>query len=132
MKNVIGWILAVSLTLLFALVGGLKLIGAPAMVKEFAQIGFGQWFRFFTGILEVAGAVGLLVPKFRFWATLLIATIMFCATLINVWVLHVPGLARVTGVLMALALVVGWLRRPQRAPIPIDSDGTTTSVVSRN
>jgi putative oxidoreductase len=114
MKTVTGWILAVFLALLFTFVGGLKLIGVPAMVKEFAQIGLGQWFRFFTGILEVAGAVGLLVPRFRFWAALLIATIMFCATLINLWVLHVPGLARVTAVLMALALVVGWLRRPQK------------------
>jgi hypothetical protein len=43
---------------------------------------------------------------------LLIATIMFCATAINLWVLHVPGLARVTAVLIALALVLGWLRRP--------------------
>jgi uncharacterized membrane protein len=66
------------------------------MVQEFAQIGFGQWFRFFTGILEVAGAVGLLIPRFRLWAALPIATIVFCATAINLWVLHVPGLARVT------------------------------------
>jgi len=117
MKNVTGSILVVFLTLLFALVGSLKLIGVPAMVKEFAQIGFGQWFRFFTGVLEVAGAAGLLVPRFRFRAALLIATIMFCATLINLWVLHVPGLARLTAVLIALALVVGWLRRPQREKI---------------
>jgi uncharacterized membrane protein len=109
-KNVAGWILAIFLAVVFA--GGIKLIGAPAMVQEFAQIGFGQWFRFVTGILEVAGAVGLLLPRFRFWAALLIATIMFCATGINIWVLHVPGLARVTAVLMTLALVVGWLRRP--------------------
>src|SRR5713101_5932962 len=106
MKNVAGWILAAFLALLFALVGGLKLTGVPAMVKEFAQIGLGQWFRFFTGILEVKGAAGLLIPSFRFWAALLIATIMFCATLINLWVLHVPGLARVTAVLMSLALVI--------------------------
>jgi uncharacterized membrane protein YphA (DoxX/SURF4 family) len=117
MKNVIGWILAVFLAILFALVGSIKLIGAPAMVKEFAQIGFGQWFRFFTGTLEVTGAVGLLIPRFRFWAALLIATIMFGATLINLWVLHVPALARLTAVLMALALVVGWLRRPQKEQI---------------
>jgi len=114
MENVTGWILAIFLALLFALVGGIKLIGAPAMVTEFAQIGLGQWLRFFTGILEVAGAVGLLIPWFRFWAALLIAAIMFCATPINVWVLHVPRLAYVTTVLMALALGVGWLRRPQK------------------
>lgn len=114
MRNVIGWILAVFLVILFALVGSLKLIGAPAAVKEFEQIGFGQWFRFLTGTLEVTGAVGLLIPRFRFWAALLIASIMVGATLINIWVLHVNGLARVTAVLMAVALVVGWLRRPQK------------------
>ena len=52
--------------------------------------------------------------RHRFGAALLIVTIMIGATLINLWVLHVPGLAGVTAVLMALALVVGWLRGPQK------------------
>lgn len=117
MKNVIGWILAVLLVILFALVGGLKLIGVPGAVKEFELIGFGQWFRFLTGTLEVTGAVGLLVPRFRFWAALLIACIMAGATMINIWILRVNGLARVTAVLMAVALVVAWLRRPQEENI---------------
>ena len=115
MKNVIAWILAVLLALLFVLVGAIKLIGAQSMVAEFAQIGFGQWFRFFTGILEMTGGVGLLIPRFRFWAALLIATIMFCATLINLWVLHVPSLAPMTAVLMALALVVAWLATAKKS-----------------
>jgi uncharacterized membrane protein YphA (DoxX/SURF4 family) len=114
MKNVCGWILAGFLVILFALVGSLKLIGVPGAVKEFELIGFGQWFRFLTGTLEVTGAVGLLIPRFRFWAALLIGCIMACATLINIWVLRVNGLARVTAVLMGVALVVGWLRRPQK------------------
>lgn len=106
------WVLAAFLALTFAFAGGVKLIGAPAMVQEFTQIGFGQWFRYLTGMLEVTGAAGMLIPKFRFWAALLIAIIMFCATLINLWVLRVPGLAGVTAVLMTLALLLAWLRRP--------------------
>ncbi len=117
MKNVTGWIVAVLLAVLFALVGGLKLIGVPAAVKEFEQIGFGQWFRYITGVLEVTGAVGMLIPKYRFWAALQIATIMLGATMINLWVLHLPPLARVTAVLMALALVLAWLRRPQKEKV---------------
>jgi putative oxidoreductase len=113
MKKIIAWILTVLLAVLFALVGSLKLIGVPGAVREFAQIGFGQWFRYVTGVLEVAGAVGMAVPRFSFWAALLIAWIMVCATAINIQVLHVPGLARVTAVLMALALALAWLRRPQ-------------------
>jgi putative oxidoreductase len=109
MKKVIGWILVVLLAILFALVGGLKLLGVPGAVKEFDMIGFGQWFRYVTGVLEVTGAVGLLIPRYRLWAALLIAVIMVGATAINIWVLHVPGLARVTAVLMAMALVLAGL-----------------------
>ena len=75
------------------------------------MIGFGQWFRCVTGILELTGAIGLLIPKHRFWAALLIATIMLCATGINIWILHVPGLARVTAVLMTLAIALAVLTR---------------------
>jgi len=39
---------------------------------------------------------------------------MLGATAINLWVLHLPGLARVTVVLMALALTLAALRRPQK------------------
>jgi uncharacterized membrane protein len=111
MKKVCGWILIVLLALLFALVGGMKLLGVPGAVKEFDMIGLGQWFRYVTGILELTGAIGLLLPKHRFWAAPLIATIMLCATAINIWILHVPGLALVTAVLMTLALILAALCR---------------------
>jgi putative oxidoreductase len=114
MANVIGWILAVVLALVFVLAGGVKLIGASGMVTEFAQIGIGQWFRIVTGLVEVSGAIGVLIPRFRFWAALQIAAVMAGATGVNLWVLHVPSLAVLTAILMALALVLAWLRRPQR------------------
>ncbi len=69
--NVLAWILAVLLALAFTCAGGVKLIGVRPMVQEFAQIGIGQSFRYLTGILEVSGAIGLLVrntgfgPRFR-------------------------------------------------------------------
>jgi putative oxidoreductase len=114
MINIVGWILAVVLALVFALAGGVKLIGAPGMVAEFAQIGIGQWFRIVTGLVEVSGAIGLLIPKFRFWAALQIAAVMVGATGVNLWVLHVPPLAGLTATLMVLALVLAALRRPKR------------------
>jgi putative oxidoreductase len=116
MNNIAGWILAVILALVFTLAGGVKLIGAPAMVAEFAQIGIGQWFRFVTGLLELSGEIGLLIPRFRFWAALQITAVMIGATGVNLWVLHVPALAGLTAILMALALVLAWLRRPLRRP----------------
>lgn len=109
--NILAWILAVFLAIVFTYVGGIKLIGARAMFQEFAQIGIGQWFRYFTGILEVSGAIGRLVPKYRVWAALQIATVMAGATAVNIVILHQPSLARLTAVLMMLALVLVWLRR---------------------
>src|SRR5580704_13393933 len=114
MTNIIGWILAIVLALVFSFAGGVKLIGVPGMVAEFAQIGIGQWFRLVTGLVELSGAIGLLIPKFRFWAALQIAAVMVGATGVNLWVLHVPALARLTAMLLLLALVLAWLRRPQR------------------
>jgi putative oxidoreductase len=114
MTSIVGWILAIFLALVFILAGGVKPIGVPGMVAEFAQIGIGQWFRYVTGVLEVSGAVGLPIPKFRCRAALQIAAVMVGATGVNLWVLRVPALAWLTAILMVLALVLAWLRRPQR------------------
>jgi putative oxidoreductase len=114
MKKIGVWILAVLLALLFVPIGGMKLAGIPGAVKEFDMIGFGQWFRYVTGILELTGAIRLLIPKCRFLAALLIAWIMLCATGINIWILHVPPLAGVTAILMTLALGLAALARGTR------------------
>jgi putative oxidoreductase len=98
----------VLLALLFLYAGGAKLIGMSDMVQEFAQIGIGQWFRYFTGFLEVGGAIGVLIPKFRLWAALLISTVMLGATVANLTVLHLPVVAGLTIALMAQALTIAW------------------------
>ena len=110
-RTVLTWILTILLALMFLYAGGIKLIGVPAMVQEFADIGLGQWFRYFTGILEVTGAIGLFIPPYRFWAALQIATVMLGATVVNIFILHKPPLAGLTAVLMTLALVLAWLRQ---------------------
>jgi len=109
----LAWILAVLLAVVFTMAGGIKLISQQSMVQEFAQIGFGQWLRYVTGILEVSGAIGVLIPKFRFWAALQIAAVMVGATITNLAILHMLGTAGLTGVLLLLSLALAWLRRPQ-------------------
>lgn len=37
--------------------------GAAQPVQIFDAIGFGDWFRYLTGVLQVAGAVGLVIPR---------------------------------------------------------------------
>ncbi|HEY6991159.1 MAG TPA: DoxX family protein [Bryobacteraceae bacterium] len=111
--NILAWILAVLLAIVFLFAGGVKLLGSRAMVQEFAQIGAGQWFRYVTGVLEVSGAIGVLIPKYRFWAALQLAAVMAGATAVNIWVLHTEPLARLTAVLLVSLLVLAWLGRPQ-------------------
>jgi putative oxidoreductase len=111
MRNIAAWILAVLMAIIFTYAGGAKLVGMRGMVQEFEQIGFGQWLRYVTGLLEVSGAIGMLIPKVRFWAALQIAAVMVGATVTNLAVLHLPSLARLTAVLLVLVLSLAWLRR---------------------
>src|SRR2546426_8844203 len=61
--RVVGaWIVQGLLAAAFLAAGGAKLAGVPMMVQIFDQIGMGQWFRIVTGLVEVIGAVALVVP----------------------------------------------------------------------
>jgi len=110
--NVIAWILAILLAVFFMYFGGIKLTSAPPMVDEFARIGFGQWLRYFVGTLEVSAAILVLIPKSRFGGAVLIAMVMLGATITNLSILHMPSTARLTAILLALALSLCWLRKP--------------------
>jgi uncharacterized membrane protein YphA (DoxX/SURF4 family) len=56
------WVLRGLVAALFFFAAAMKLSGQPMMVAEFETVGLGQWFRIFTGLVEVAGGVLLLVP----------------------------------------------------------------------
>src|SRR6202048_4313449 len=62
--KVIGfWVLKILFGLMFIGAGCAKLYGPPAMIAEFDAVGLGQWFRYFTGALEIIGAI-LLLERF--------------------------------------------------------------------
>src|SRR4029453_19061511 len=81
------WILSGFAALLFIGVGGPKLSGAAVMVDLFAKVGLGQWFRYFTGLLEVAAGIGLLMSRYAFYAAVLLAIVMVGAFIAHVTVL---------------------------------------------
>ena len=57
------WAAQILLAMFFLLAAaGSKLVGDHSSVQEFGLIGAGQWFRYFVGTLELAGAIGLLTP----------------------------------------------------------------------
>jgi len=104
------WGVRILLALAFGAAGAAKLAGVPQMVQVFEAIGFGQWFRFLTGGVEIVGAVLLLVPATGFFGGLLLAATMVGAVATHVVLIGGnPAPALVLGVLAAF---VAWRLRP--------------------
>ncbi|MFI8184890.1 DoxX family protein [Actinacidiphila glaucinigra] len=58
------WAPQVLLALFFAIAGAMpKLVVHPSAVESFGAIGYGSWFMYLIGALELAGALGLVVPR---------------------------------------------------------------------
>jgi putative oxidoreductase len=93
----------------FILFGTLKLIGVPMMVAVFDHVGFGQWFRYVTGAIEVIGAILLLTPRFVGAAALMLSATMVGAILSHFTV--VPGSSVPAMVLLVLCAVIAWSYR---------------------
>src|SRR2546422_34131 len=113
MYKVAAWILQGLLAAAFLAAGGAKLAAVPMMVQLFDAIGFGQWFRIVTGLVEVAGAVALLVPGFAALGAAWLGATMFFAVLTHFFILHTSATPAV--ILFALNVVVVRLRRDQLA-----------------
>ena len=108
------WILSGLLALAFIAAGGGKLAGTAVMVDLFAKVGLGQWFRYFTGLLEVAGGIGLLFPRYAFYAAILLAIVMVGAVVAHVTVLG--GSPAPAFMLLVLSGIIAFLRKPQTSP----------------
>lgn len=107
------WVLQGIVATAFFAAGAAKLAGAAYMVQLFEQIGFGQWFRYVTGVVEVVGALALIAPGLVWLGGLWLGGTMLFAVLTHVFVLHTsPVPAIVLGVLNALIV---YLRRDELA-----------------
>ena len=113
-RNALGdWILRGGIAVLFVLFGAEKFSSAPdsRWVNLFQQIGAGQWFRYFTGIVEVLGGVLLLIPWTVAAGLALLACTMASAVLILVFVIGRPADSVFAGVLCVGLVAFWWTRR---------------------
>lgn len=104
------WTARILLAMAFGAAGAAKLAGAAPMVQVFDLIGIGQWFRYLTGTVEVAGAVLLLVPVTGFFGSLLLCLTMTFAVGTHLFVIGgspVPAI-----VLGTLSGLVAYRLRP--------------------
>jgi putative oxidoreductase len=107
--NVVLWILQIAAAGMFLMVGFLKLSGNPQLVGLFEAIGLGQWFRYLTGFLEVAGAFLLLIPRASGLGALLLAGVMVCAVATHLFIVGGSPLGAI--ILLVVTTVVAWGRR---------------------
>jgi uncharacterized membrane protein len=103
------WVLQIVLALAFAMAGASKLAGAEQQMQLFDDIGAGHWLRYVVGILELAGAIGLLIPRLASLAALGLAGVMAGAVVTSAFIIEENPIAPL--VLLVLAAVVAWGRR---------------------
>ena len=107
--NIALWVLQALLALAFAGAASGKLLGKPEMVALFEAVGLGQWFRYVTGLMELTGALLIVVPRTKFFGAALLSVVMIGAVLTHLFILHNAPTA--AAVLLVLAGVVAWARR---------------------
>jgi putative oxidoreductase len=107
--NVVLWVLQIAAAGMFLMVGFLKLSGDAQLIGLFKAIGLGQWFRYLTGTLEVAGALLLLIPRTSGLGALMLVGVMTGAVLTHV--LIVGGSPLMAIILLVVTGVVAWGRR---------------------
>ncbi len=108
-KHVSLGIFRVILGVFFVLDGVIKLTGMSKTVQLFDRIGWGQWFRYFTGcVVLVGGALILLRPRWTFFGSILCACTVGTGALLYAFNLHrdptLPmGITLLTAMLALLA-----------------------------
>jgi putative oxidoreductase len=104
----IAWTLQVALAAVFVFTASRKFMGHPVPVATVEALGAGQWLRIAIGVAELAGAIGLLVPRLAGLAASCLALLMLGA--VGTHLLVVGGSAVPALVLLAASAAVASLR----------------------
>lgn len=103
-------VLQVVLGLVFLGAGGSKLAGTQQMVEMFDHFEYPRWFMYFTGAVEIVGALGVLVGVFAPVLALL-GGLLLAATMVGAIFTHLrakdPGsMMAPPAILLVLAIIV--------------------------
>ncbi len=111
-NSMTDWAARVGIFALFLFFGAGKFTSDPnaSWVVLFKNVGFGQWFRYFTGALEIVGAFLVLIPQTVPVGLAVLMGTTSGAILIVVLVLHRPADAFLTFALLC-ALIAFWMHR---------------------
>lgn len=108
-EDLVLWTLSIIIAAIVLIAGAPKLFGMEVIGLEAASMrGFAPWLRIVVGLIEVVGAIGLLIPRFTTFAALMLAFVMVPATITQL-ASGQPG-AFVPIILLVLLLLIAWRR----------------------
>jgi len=108
------WLPRIAVALVFVSVGSSK-FQDPMWVRLFGQIGFGQWFRYLTGVMQIAGGILALIPRTALAGVALAACTMLGAAIAWLTVLHAPWNAPIPDAILAVLIGIGFREYHARA-----------------
>ncbi|MFI8833852.1 DoxX family protein [Streptomyces afghaniensis] len=109
--------LQVLLALMFGIASAVpKLIAHPSAAESFEKLGWGSAGMYTIGVLELAGAVALLIPVLQSVAAMALGALMVGAFVVQIAVMD--GQYAATPVILLVPLVlIAWARRKHNAEL---------------
>lgn len=101
------WMPRVGVAIAFLAIGASKFEAQSMWIRTFNDIGWGDWFRYFTGAVQVLGAALVLIPRTCRLGISILSGTMIGAALVWVFLLHKPGNAPIPLIILAALVVVG-------------------------
>jgi putative oxidoreductase len=97
------WLPRLAVVFGFVLIGATKFsTGHGEWYRIFELIGLGQWFRYFTGAVQVLGAILMLARRTRTIGAAMLACTMVGAMVVDVFIAHAVGFAFAPLVLLGI------------------------------
>ena len=113
-EQLIAWVLRLGVGVAFLSVGWSKFGAHSGWIAIFDRIGVGQWFRYFTGAMQMFGAVLVLIPRTSRAGIAVLACTMAGAMAAWIFRLGSPGNAVIPGVILVVLIGIAVLALPPR------------------
>ena len=105
------WMIRLGVAIVFLIAGAEKFSATNPnshWVSMFNQIGIGEWFRYFTAVIEVLGAALILIPRTILTGVALLSVTMAGAAVIVFFVLGQRGENLFPALIFLGLLALGW------------------------
>ena len=113
------WLLCGAVGFVYVSLGWEKVTAKPGTMwfTLFAHIGWGQWFRYFTGILQILGGILMAMPGTTPVGTFILGGTMAGAILFHLLVLGDPFSSIIPALLLVAIIAIGRKRNADRDEI---------------